>query len=653
MLDTYMLTLVLLKTKRNSMNYILIEKRYKENKDLDSFLNIYSELYGLNELKINYQKSVHFLRECKSNEFKVIRFNNVNYPEEFKELKSPPHLFFLKGNEKCIKLKAFSIYISEKISEYGLLVSERVGIRISEKDAVAIINLNKSTYRMIKAILERKGRIIGIIDKGLNFYDDEIVKSIIQNGGCIVSLGVPFNNKNVVIDQEVCEDTFRFNLGEASIVIEDNKSEIRNSDKRKFKNTYYIKYPIKFKRFNENFSNRNKMIALSNKEELENMIDFYNSSYKSHLDVYAFIDSNRNHILLDIPGAPFYEFNTPIIRISKEIEMDDSIICEFDDDGMLQSILNTKSKERFVLGVFCEVKKELNESLTEETCKTSVFNCYFSFSKFKVDDSKKVSIRIVCYENDVSFSYDIVDGNLKDENMNIEITEYQEVIFVEDRKKGIKFFPSTEQKFILKNDNGKFVFQEIYFSCDFDYSYNSYTITLPDRELQYDYLIFIDEHRLIININEDAEIIRMKDKNTSTVYYFNSYKEMKEDYTKYVLTNDREFKFQRQNEVNRENLKSVINYKLKELYLSHFDEVLKEEILKDIKTEMSKLFILSENSMENHFYIESKYELIKSAIDEMEENHFEFKETKLIIDNLEIIFNIINSIELYYQEDDY
>ena len=74
--------------------------------------------------------------------------------------------------------------------------------------------------------------------------------------------------------------------------------------------------------------------------------------------------------------------------------------------------------------------------------------------------------------------------------------------------------------------------------------------------------------------------------------------------------------------------------------------------MSDIHSEITKKVALGQNSLENQFYIEEKFELIKSAVEEMEEENYYSKNEAAFEEILELILNIINSVELYYQEAD-
>jgi len=135
---------------------------------------------------------------------KKINIENKFYPEQLKNIKNPPKVLYVLGDEKILNEKSLSIVGSRNASDYG----RKIARSFARDIALQGINIVSGMARGIDSeahlgAIEGGGKTVAVLGSGFNhiFPNKIIFQKILDSGGTIITEYKP--------DVEVFPDGFR------------------------------------------------------------------------------------------------------------------------------------------------------------------------------------------------------------------------------------------------------------------------------------------------------------------------------------------------------------------------------------------------------------------------------------------------------------
>ena len=122
----------------------------------------------------------------------LVGFDDDNYPLEYKNLKEPPCVLFVKGDVSKLKEKnKLAIIGSRDASDYAKSISKKIGDVANKNNIVVVSGLAKGCDEYAHKGSLKNGGTIAILPSGLNnIYpstNKALANDIIDNGGCLVT----------------------------------------------------------------------------------------------------------------------------------------------------------------------------------------------------------------------------------------------------------------------------------------------------------------------------------------------------------------------------------------------------------------------------------------------------------------------------------
>ena len=129
---------------------------------------------------------------AKKENIQMVGFDDDNYPLEYKNLKEPPCVLFVKGDVSKLKeKKKIAIIGSRDASDYAKSISKKIGNVANENNIVVVSGLAKGCDEYAHKGSLKNGGTIAILPSGLkNIYpttNKALANDIIENGGCLVT----------------------------------------------------------------------------------------------------------------------------------------------------------------------------------------------------------------------------------------------------------------------------------------------------------------------------------------------------------------------------------------------------------------------------------------------------------------------------------
>lgn len=175
--------------------------------------------FGLTDNLVNkfnvYRKSfdiTNFKVKLKKLSIEYVTLFDKNYPQNLKEIESPPFVLYFKGDIRICNKLSIAIVGSRKITEYGKFVAEKFSKELSSRGIVIISGLARGVDTAAhKSTLQVKGKTISVLGCGLNIiYPPEnfgLADEIVEKDGVLISeypLDYPvfpsnFNARNRII----------------------------------------------------------------------------------------------------------------------------------------------------------------------------------------------------------------------------------------------------------------------------------------------------------------------------------------------------------------------------------------------------------------------------------------------------------------------
>ncbi|PLV59005.1 DNA-processing protein DprA [Thermotoga sp. KOL6] len=121
---------------------------------------------------------------------KLVSFWDEAYPDPLKNMKSPPVVLFVRGNEKLLRERCVSVVGTRRPTAYGVSVTKRFVKMLSEHFVVVsgmALGIDSVAHR---TALENGGRTLAVLGTGVDkIYpktNEQLLARILKNG-CVVS----------------------------------------------------------------------------------------------------------------------------------------------------------------------------------------------------------------------------------------------------------------------------------------------------------------------------------------------------------------------------------------------------------------------------------------------------------------------------------
>ena len=137
----------------------------------------------------SFEREIEF---AEKENIKLVGFDDDNYPLEYKNIKEPPCVLFVKGDVSKLKEKnKLAIIGSRDASDYAKSISKKIGNLANENNVVVVSGLAKGCDEYAhKGSLKNRGTV-AILPSGLkNIYpstNKTLANDIIDNEGCLVT----------------------------------------------------------------------------------------------------------------------------------------------------------------------------------------------------------------------------------------------------------------------------------------------------------------------------------------------------------------------------------------------------------------------------------------------------------------------------------
>ena len=188
--------------KIGNVKALKISKRLNSNiESAGSFLKDYNTIRvdekGLPELELSdissafhsCEKEIEYSQ--KSN-IKLVGYDDDDYPSNYRKIKDPPCILFVKGNiSKLNHEKKVAIIGSRDASDYAKEISKKLANHLSKNEIVVVSGLAKGCDEYAHKGSLNGGFTIAILPSGLkNIYpsqNQELASQIVDAGGCLVT----------------------------------------------------------------------------------------------------------------------------------------------------------------------------------------------------------------------------------------------------------------------------------------------------------------------------------------------------------------------------------------------------------------------------------------------------------------------------------
>ena len=213
--------------KKQEIQDILINLNKRKNIIIRNTTEKAKRAYNLIKTSI-YDKIPQMTLKWEQSGIKILTYFDKRFPIKLKDIKNPPKLLFIKGNNDVESKRAISIVGTRNPSKYGKTMAFKIGYRFAEKGFVIINGFAKGIdIEAIKGGLEAGGKIIGVLGSGLlkpypkeNFtIFDEILR---ENKGLFISEQLP--DKNVIKSSLATRNRISSALSLGNIFIEGCKN---------------------------------------------------------------------------------------------------------------------------------------------------------------------------------------------------------------------------------------------------------------------------------------------------------------------------------------------------------------------------------------------------------------------------------------------
>lgn len=121
---------------------------------------------------------------------KEISIENKQYPEQLRDIKNPPKMLYVLGNETILNNKSLSIVGSRVATNYGKEIARKFAKKIAKQGINIVSGMAKGIDSEAHlGALEAKGNTIAVLGSGFNhiFPDKKIFQKILDNKGTVIT----------------------------------------------------------------------------------------------------------------------------------------------------------------------------------------------------------------------------------------------------------------------------------------------------------------------------------------------------------------------------------------------------------------------------------------------------------------------------------
>jgi DNA processing protein len=125
-------------------------------------------------------------------QIKAVHYYDTDYPENFRNIASPPVIFYAKGNIASLSQPGIAVIGTRNVSPFGRKIGQRIGSSVAEHGLTVISGLAKGCDTAGHVgCLDAGGVTIAIVATPLDqTYPEEntaLSERIVENNGCIIS----------------------------------------------------------------------------------------------------------------------------------------------------------------------------------------------------------------------------------------------------------------------------------------------------------------------------------------------------------------------------------------------------------------------------------------------------------------------------------
>lgn len=148
------------------------------------------------------EEAKQILKQSYKEKIKIITVEDIEYPQELKNIENKPFVLYSKGNYKLLNEKnKIAIVGSRECSEYGKKTTLKFSYLLSRKNYIIVSGMAKGIDSYAhKGALIAKGKTIAVLGSGINYIypkeNEKLYNKIIEKNGLIIS-EYPLNEKPV------------------------------------------------------------------------------------------------------------------------------------------------------------------------------------------------------------------------------------------------------------------------------------------------------------------------------------------------------------------------------------------------------------------------------------------------------------------------
>ena len=159
--------------------------------------------YFKEKIYLKYNENISkILKKCEKNKIFIMNYEDEKYPLKFKQISTPPILFYYKGKLPKNDEKILTIAGSRNISQYGKIIVDRVVKLFSDQHYSILSGLAAGidTQSHLSA-LKNYSTTLAILGQGLGTQiypkeNIEIANKILETHGCLISEIEPYKRPN-------------------------------------------------------------------------------------------------------------------------------------------------------------------------------------------------------------------------------------------------------------------------------------------------------------------------------------------------------------------------------------------------------------------------------------------------------------------------
>lgn len=191
--------------KKSIENQINIFRNIEDIKLTDGEIIKYNNAleYFKEKIYLKYNENISkILKKCEKNKIFIMNYEDEKYPLKFKQISTPPILFYYKGKLPKNDEKILTIAGSRNISQYGKIIVDRVVKLFSDQHYLILSGLAAGidTQSHLSA-LKNYSTTLAILGQGLGTQiypkeNIEIANKILETHGCLISEIEPYKRPN-------------------------------------------------------------------------------------------------------------------------------------------------------------------------------------------------------------------------------------------------------------------------------------------------------------------------------------------------------------------------------------------------------------------------------------------------------------------------